>query len=173
MPSIRYRAWQTLQALTANWRPVDDHLAEAALPPALYNCYRSMSRNDRQHHLRVYRRLVADGHHQPALLQAALLHDLGKTRYRFSVLDRIWVVIVKTLLPRQFDRWGQAEPVGWRRPIVISAQHPAWSAEMVNAAGGDPLTVELIARHQDPITPDLSPNVRKLLPILQAADDAS
>lgn len=171
MASISYRVWQTAQAITANWRPVEDHIAADALPTPLYILFATMPRNDRQHHLRVYKQLIAQGHDHPALVQAALLHDVGKTRYRFNVLDRIWVVVIKTLLPRQFKKWGQGEPISWRRAVVISAQHPAWSAEMVAASGGDQLAVDLIARHQDPITPDLPPAIQALLPLLKTADD--
>ncbi len=173
MGSITYRAWQTAQALTANWRPVADHLAKDALPAPLFALFLSMSRNDRQHHLRVYRQLLAQGHTHPALLQAALLHDVGKTRLRFNVLDRIGVVVVKMLLPHKFEEWGQGEAKGWRRAIVVSAQHPLWGAEMVAALGGDPLAVQLIAHHQDPIMSNLPPTIHELLPVLKAADDAN
>lgn len=173
MHQIRYRIWQTFQAMTARWRPVEDELAASVLPTPLFALFLSMSRNDRQHHLRVYKSLIGQGHNHPALLQAALLHDVGKTRYRFNVLDRIWVAIIKTLFPQQFERWGSGEAKGWQRAIVISAQHPHWGAEMVASAGGDPLAVELIKHHQDSITADMTTELRELLPILKAADDAN
>jgi hypothetical protein len=126
----------------------------------------------RKHHLRVYFALCRAGETQPQLLKAALLHDVGKTRYPFRLFDKIVVVVVKVLLPHQFKRWGAGEALGWRRRFVVSAQHPAWGAEMVEALGSDPLMVTLIRRHQDPLD-RTDPELKTLLAALQAADDRS
>lgn len=173
MNRVTYRIWQTTQALTAGLRPVDEGIAAEQLSPELFALFKSMARTDQHHHLRVYKQLIADGHDHPAIVQAALLHDVGKTRVRFTIADRIWAVVVKTLWPKIFVRWSQGEPIGWRRAMVASAQHPAWGAEMVAAADGDPFAVELIAHHQDPITDDLSDDLKHWLPIFQAVDDAN
>lgn len=167
------RVRQTLQAISAWSRPVDDTLAASYLSPALLALYRQMSRSDRQHHLRVLRHLLADGHTEPALLVAALLHDVGKTRARFGVFDRILATVVKKIAPQYFAEWGKGEPRGWRRPFVISAQHPAWGAEMLVAAGAEPLAVALTRLHQDDLSQLHELPLKTLLGYLQAADDAS
>jgi hypothetical protein len=131
-----------------------------------------MSRSARQHHLRVMKRLVAAGHHDPALLKAALLHDVGKIRFAFGLPQKVIVVLVKWAAPQRYKTWGQSAPTGWKRPFVISAQHPQWSAEMAAAVGSNPLTLELIRRHQDKPIVGEGPS-EKLLRLLQWADDLS
>jgi hypothetical protein len=164
------RVRQTLQAVSAWSRPVDDTPAARYLEPPLFQ---TMSRSDRQHHLRVLNRLLRQGYDHPALVVAALLHDVGKTRVRFTIPDRIMAVLVKRLMPGQYAVWSQGEAKGWRKAIVASAQHPVWGADMVEAAGGDKLAVKLIRYHQATITDSMDANLRILLGQLQAADDAS
>lgn len=168
-----YRIKQTVQALAAPFCTVDDDLAAQQLTPALYRLYLTMSKNDRQHHLRVYRRLRDTGHENRSLLTAALLHDVGKTRYRFGVIERVLAVAIKTIAPQQFAKWSASEPQGWRRALVVSAMHPEWGAEMVAEVTDDRLAVELIRLHQTPVSEDLPEASRILLLALQAADDVS
>ncbi len=167
------RVRQTIQALLAWVRPVDNALAGDYLSTELYALFKRMARSDRQHHLRVLARLLDAGHDHPALLTAALLHDVGKIRVRFTIPDRIIAVLVKRFLPHRFETWSQREPRGWRKAIVVSAQHPEWGAEMVAKSGGDALTVALIRYHQTPVTDTMDETLRDLLPHLQTADDAS
>lgn len=168
------RVRQTLQALLAWSRPVDDELADSYLSPELFALFQTMSRSDRQHHLRVLRHLLGQGQVHPSLMVAALLHDVGKTRVRFSIPERMMAVAVEKLFPSLFKRWSRDEAKGWRRGFVVSAKHPEWGAEMVEAAGGDALTVKLIRYHQSKVS-DITDNesVRKWLQYLQQADNAS
>lgn len=168
------RVRQTLQVITAWIRPVDDDaLAAEYLDPALLELFQTMRRSDRQHHLRVLKYLLKRGHNHPSLLVAALLHDVGKTRTRLTIIDRILAVLVKALLPRRFERWSQSEPRGWRRAFVVSAYHPIWGAEMIIAAGGEPLAADLTRFHQTSPGEIQDDNLRDLLIKLQAADDVS
>lgn len=166
-----YRLWQGLQALGAGLQPVDDASAQEQLSPALFALYRQMRRSERQHSLRVLRDLRAAGHAHPDLLAAALLHDVGKTRVRFSLPEKVLVVLVKALAPRLYQRWGSSTSGGWQQPFAVSVQHPAWGAEMSARAGASPLTVELIRRHADPCPVEPHAPVDHLLIALQAADE--
>ncbi len=129
------------------------------------------SLNDQWHSYRVMKMLQAAGHTQPALLVAALLHDVGKTKLSLSIWQRSLIVLVSLLLPGQAAVWGQGEAVGWQRPFVVKAQHPAWSAEMAAAAGSLPQAIVLMRRHQDPIDPNDTSEEAALLRLLQWADD--
>jgi hypothetical protein len=178
-PITRGRVRQTWQALTAPLRSVDDALAQRHLSPASFALFMTMPRRDRQHHLRVLRLLLANNDlpETPAtraLYKAALLHDVGKTQARFTIFDRILVVLIKKIWPHQFAQWSQGDPHGWRRPFVVSVQHPRWGADMLRLVDDDMLACQLILHHQDTLvqTPN-DATLRHLLALLQAADDMS
>lgn len=166
------RVRQAFQLMLAWSRPVEDDLARRYLNLAEYGLYARMPRAARQHHLRVLKYLLAQGETHPSLLKAALLHDVGKIRFSFTLPEKTLVVLVKAFAPRYFERWSNGEPRRWRKPFVISAHHPAWSADMARAVGSDELTMILIRRHQDAI-PDPQTDIDHLLVRLQAADNRS
>ena len=144
----------------------------ARLGPRLAALFEQMAPGEQAHSLRVLRRVQAAGSEVPAgLLQAALLHDVGKTRAPIGLVGRAAVVLGGKFLPGLSARWGQGTPAGWRRPFVTAAQHPAWGAALCAAAGADPLAVTLIRRHQDKL--DAAPDAPEdeWLRRLQAADD--
>ncbi len=166
-----YRFRQGVRALVAWLRPVDDALARQYLTPPLYDLYRHMRRAERQHSLRVLRDLLAAGHTHPDLLTAALLHDVGKSRVRFSLPEKVLVVLVKAAAPQRFRAWSAGPAHGWRLPFAVSEQHPAWGAEMAAAAGASPLTVTLIRRHAEPLSDPPHDETERLLLALQTVDN--
>lgn len=143
------------------------------LAPAEMTLFMSMPRSDRQHHLRVLGRVLAQGHTDQALLVAALLHDVGKTRVSFTIPDRILAVLAKRLVPRKFEVWSQADdPHGWQRAFIVSAKHPQWSAAMLEQVGSCAEAIQLVRLHQDAL--EVAPaDLRPRLMALQQADDAS
>jgi len=145
------RLRQGIRALFAWTRPVDIALAASFLSPSLLTLFRQMRRSEQQHSLNVLRTLRGWGYDDPSLMTAALLHDVGKSRYPFYLWDRTIVVLVKAAAPSLAKRWGSGSPTGLRRPFAVSFQHPQWSAEMARAAGADPLSVALIEAHQQPL----------------------
>lgn len=168
-----YRLSQVWRALLAWSVVVDFDAAAAILSPALMALFRRMRRSEQLHSLRVMRTLRARGHDQPELLIAALLHDCGKSRYPYSLIERSLVVVIKAIMPRQYAGWAAGEPEGWRRPFVIAVKHPAWSAEDMAGAGASGLAVKLARGHQDKFTGESASEEDRLLAALQAADDDS
>lgn len=134
---------------------------------ALFEQY---SQSDQAHAFSVLCTLRQAGHHQPQLLAAALLHDIGKSRFRISVWDRVWPVLLKKAFPALYQKWGDAKPVGWKRPFVIIKQHPEWGAKMATEVGSHPQTVSLIRRHQDKLG-KIETEEDELLAHLQWADN--
>jgi hypothetical protein len=169
-----YRIKQGLRALFAFSRPVDDDLAAQVLSPELLNLFHAMRRSEQQHSLNVLRTLMAQGSVPDDLAVAALLHDAGKSRYPFPVWQKTLVVLVRAFTPSLFRRLRSgSETNGLQRPFVLSVHHPAWSADMVNAAGGSERAVWLIAHHADPLEQWADHPHAELLQRLRAADDAN
>lgn len=168
------RIRQGLRALVSPARPVDLQLAASVLASsALFDLFKRLRRSEQQHSLRVLRTLRGWGYDDQALLHAALLHDVGKTRAAYHLWDRVLVVLVRAAAPWLAVRLGRAEPIGLRRPFAIAYRHPRWSAEMVCAAGADALTVELIENHDRHLNHAPQTEMEHLLVALQAADDAN
>jgi putative nucleotidyltransferase with HDIG domain len=167
---LAYRASQFFRALRARPDPEIMALAERHLPLDLRELFREQGPPDMAHSLRVYRTLLSRGASHPDLLSAALLHDVGKTLHRLSLLERVLVVLGKGLVPARAARWGEGSPVGWRRPFVVAAQHPEWGAEMVRRRGGTSLLANIIRRHQLHIPGDAASEEDRLIRCLQAAD---
>lgn len=166
------RIRQTILAATAYFRSADDNLARKYLSDAEFELFMQMKRSDRQHHLRVLSYLLKREHTHPALLTAALLHDVGKSTVKFTIPDRIMAVVVKKLFPAKFREWSRSDISGWKKPLVVSAKHPKWGAEMLTAVGGDDVAVALVYHHQDPIC-SVSEDLHHLLTLLKEADDKS
>lgn len=186
---IFYRAVQFFAALKAylpGWAgggltAVDEALVAAILTtPAQRRLFVGMSPNDQRHAVAVAHTLRRAGYDQPALLQAALLHDVAKSMGQ-PIIHRVLIVLLKAFWPSALQRLstpplsppdnGGGVRVGWRRPFIIHAHHPAIGAAWAEEGGCEPLTVQLIARHQDTLSNEPVAEEEKLLAILQWADN--
>ena len=169
------RAWkrfmQGIRAIFAFALPVDQAAAADILSPELYDLFCRMRRSEQIHSLRMMTALRDAGHDQPDLLVAALLHDVGKSRYRLTLIDRVLIVLVKYGTPKVFAQWSAGDAVGWRRRFVIGAKHAAWSAEDMADAGASVLAASLARRHMDEIDTVASEEDRLLLLLMQADDE--
>jgi HD domain len=163
---IAYRVHQFWLAILPSRTPVPDASLQPYLTPELLLLFHRMLPSEQRHSLLMLQRLLVHGYTDPELLAAALLHDVGKSLSPLSILDRILIVLGKSLLPRLASHWGTGSPHGLRRPFVVAACHPAWGADLALAAGASPRLCDLIQRHQDPSTEG-----DPLLSALQAADD--
>lgn len=182
-----YRAVQFFAALKAylpGWAgggltAVDEALVAAILTtPAQRRLFARMSPNDQRHAVAVACTLRRAGYDHPALLQAALLHDVAKSMGQ-PIIHRVLIVLLKACWPSALQRLGQPSslvnnpssfPI-WRRPFIIHAHHPAIGAAWAEEVGCEPLTVQLIARHQDTLSNEPVAEEEKLLAVLQWADN--
>lgn len=169
------RVRQGVRALVAGARPVDRELAAAYLTPAQMALFEALRRSEQIHSLNVLRAVLAQEAAPHDLAVAALLHDAGKARYPFPVWEKTLVVLARAAFPRRCARWAAADPAAnrWARPFAISAQHPAWGAELAAAAGTSPRAVWLIARHADSLAAHTGHPHAPLLARLQRADDTN
>lgn len=148
MNQARHRICQFFLYLRARPAAADLALVDSTLPPELAALFRRMAPGEQIHSLKVMRWLAEQGHTRPELLQAALLHDVGKSNAPINLFERVEAVLVRWLVPGLYARWAQAEPLGWRKPFVTATQHPAWGAALAGQAGAPLLVVNLIRRHQ-------------------------
>lgn len=171
---VLYRAGQFWRLLTA--RPltaVAREEVQTQLNADEYLLFQRYSVGDQWHGYHVMCMLREAGHGDRDLLTAALLHDIGKTRVRFTAVERSMVSVMRKLMPQMVKRTEQLElqqAKWWQRPFLVSAQHPVWSAEMALTAGCTPRAALLMQRHQDTLN-DIVTEEDQLLFYLQWADD--
>ncbi len=168
-----YRTRQFWWALRANPLPAEARLEAASLlSPAQLTLFEAQNHAGQQHGYRVMRTLMEAGHDDRRLLVAALLHDVGKVRCRYTWLDRVKVVLTQRVAPRMAERWARGPQNRWTRAYVVKAHHPAWGASALAEAGGSALSVALVRRHQDKLaSADEVGEENRLLALLQWADD--
>lgn len=169
-----YRVRQFMRAAGAWLRPpgIEEEWLARWLPARAADLFLAVPRYDQQHALRVFHVLREQGHSDPDLMAAALLHDVGKTVPRSGSL-RLWhrvaVVLMRAVEPDLVRQVGHKATKGWRRPFYVQQHHAALSARLAREAGCSARTAELIGRHEDP--PALTDD--PLLAALKAADSTN
>ncbi len=156
-----YRVGQFLKGLRGP-SAADDRLALEVLPASLQPLYLGMNGYGRRHAVDVCRALRSQGWSDAALLQAALLHDVGKGSQ--PLVLRSVVVLLEQLAPAISARLGD-RPTGPWGFLYRDRMHAQVSADAVLLAGGEPEVARIIAGHYDPSPAD--PRIRAL----QAVDD--
>ncbi len=151
----------------------DDSLVNTILSTsAQRTLFNRMSPNDRRHAVAVAHTLQGVGYTDLNLMQAALLHDVGKSLGQ-PIIHRVLIVLFNAFWPAALTRLSSVTgPVmavpWWRRPFVIHAQHPAIGAQWATETDCFLQAIDLIARHQDVLADE---STEPLLAALQWADD--
>ena len=166
-----HRVRQFRYALVLRVNAEDMQAAQNLLSPSLYKLFKQMPAVEQAHALQVYRQLAAQGHTEPHLLTAALLHDVGKSRFPLRLWERVWAVLVQAFAPRLAADWQLGEPAGLKRALVVAYCHPGWGAQMAKEQGADQQVVEIIRRHQEKQAQVSMDETGRLLAALQAVDD--
>jgi putative nucleotidyltransferase with HDIG domain len=170
--SAIYRVRQFVRAVGAWVRSDSCDQVGQYLPDEAIGLFQAMPRYDRQHALRVFRLLQDEGHTDPDLLVAALLHDAGKTARRngsVRLWHRVGVVLSNVFWPGLLARLAKDQVGSWRQPLYVQLHHAAIGAELARGAGCSQRTVDLIRLHEDPAFQAEDP----LLQVLQSADSRS
>lgn len=170
-----YRLRQGGRALFAFAQPVDAALARQTLSPAQFVLFCRLSRSEQLHSLNVLRSVLAQAAHTPHdLAAAALLHDVGKSRYRLATWQKTLGVLIKKFAPALYKRWSQDDRLTfWRAPFVIKRHHAAWGADMLRAMDTPPRVVWLVQHHDKRLDKYADHPDAPLLARLKAADDAN
>ncbi|TMC60250.1 MAG: HDIG domain-containing protein [Chloroflexi bacterium] len=173
MSTYLHRIRQFSRALGASVDPRE--LLELAeyLDAAQRDLFRRMSTGDQRHSLNLFYRLRAQGETDDALLQAALLHDVGKSLVCIRTWQRVAHVLLGRVAPRRWEHFCLSPKRDWRYAFHVLAHHTELGAELARAAACNDEVIALIRNHQRPPSAPLSlpaPAQRKLR-ALQAADE--
>ncbi len=173
MNTIFHRIKQFIRATRASVAPRELAALAEYLDPAQRALFAQMVVSDQRHSLDLFYILRGQGETDDALLQAALLHDAGKSQTRIHLWQRAVFVLMGKLSRRLRERFCASPCRNWRYAFFVLAHHTDLGAEMAQRAGCSDEVVALIRNHQRSITAQLSlpmPSQRKLR-VLQAADN--
>ncbi len=143
---------------------------EAVLSDAEYGLWKRMYGPDRRHSAavgrEVERRLGAEA--TPAVMGAALLHDVGKIDADLRTWGRVVATLsAKVAGPDMAKLWIKSR--GFTRRVGLYLHHPEIGADMLEMAGSDELTVAWAEQHHRPCDEwTIDADVAQ---VLHAADD--
>jgi predicted HD phosphohydrolase len=156
-----HRVDQFFRATFAQVRPAEIDELRSILTPEQMALFQRMNRIDQRHSLDVMNTLRRAGHHDGDLMQAALLHDAGKSvaegglrpaargpLQRLTVWHRTAVVLMQKNRPGWLARLA-ADGRGWKRPFADHVHHAAISAELASQAGSTTEVVAAIRSHHE------------------------
>ena len=170
---LPYRVRQFKSALFPPSQLVRTEDIRAYLTPSQLTLFRRLQKSEQWHAFSVLQTLLESGQKNADLLNAALLHDLGKIHYPLKVWERVMIVMVRRFAPRLLQRWGQETPQGLSKPFVVACHHAEWGADLAARAGASKLTIELIRRHEELVDTNSRSRKDRLLHLLQQADNSS
>jgi hypothetical protein len=149
---LGHRARQFLGALrtTSADADVDERLSQLLDNREQVALLMRLSPFDRAHHLKVHDTLVNWGCRDPDLLQAALLHDIGKAdgRGRVRVHDRVLYVVLQWTTPRLLGRLTAPPGRRFLHGLYLARNHARLGAQLAADAGASPRCYALIAAHE-------------------------
>ena len=142
------RLKQFLAAVRARVSGDEIAILEQHLDPSQRDLFRQMSPIDQRHCLDVFNNLLRQGHSDPDLLRAALLHDVGKRG--IHLWHRVAGVLLEAFWPTLLEKLAVNRPQSWLYGFYIYWYHADVSAELAGRSGCSPSVVELIRGHHTP-----------------------
>ena len=160
--------------LTSLWPagpgPEAEGWARASLLDGERDLWRRLSGPDRRHAVGVARRVEATlgADAVRPVLAAALLHDVGKLTSGLGTFGRVLATLSGAVAGRETaEAWSTT--FGLTRRVGLYLRHPQIGADLLVAAGSDPLTATWAGEHHLP--PEQWTVDRRLADALKAADD--
>jgi hypothetical protein len=166
-----YRLQQGLSRLRALLLPPDLSPAECLLSPQALALFQRMGPGDRAHSLQVLDVLQREGVSCPDLLQAALLHDVGKAEGNLSLAYRTVIVIVRRFWPAGIERLADPRMGNWRHPFWVHLHHAELGAARCAQADCSPKVIALVRHHEAILESITDEQLCAKIALLAAADD--
>ncbi len=175
MKAAVHRLGQGLGALFAFTRSADLDTARQHLKACEFDAFRALSLSEQLHSLNVLSHVLkADAAAPPELRAAALLHDVGKSRYKLALWQKTVGVLVEALAPKLYRGFKEEEKIRfWRAPFIVRQRHAAWGGQILRACGSEPAVIWLVEHHQDDAERHRDHALHGLLARLQTADGQS
>ena len=161
--TVTYRVQQAGKLLGGTLSSAERAEVGPVLGPGLMQLFLRMGPLGQRHGYDVYRTLLAQGTRNADLLQAGLLHDVGKGR--LGVPARALWVLLGAWRPELRQSLASKPRLGHFLGLRTNLRHPEAGADAVASAGGSSELVRLIRDHKQPQPQD------PLLRALQQADD--
>jgi hypothetical protein len=165
------RVKQFWRACRATVEPREMNGLSEYLDPAQRALFARMAVSDQRHCLDLFYslrgRMGADG----PLLQAALLHDAGKSAAPIHLWHRVAYVLLGKFSQRARAKLCARGDRRWRVPFFVLAHHTDVGADLALKAGCSGEVVALIRSHQRPVNPVMPLPEQSRMLALQAADD--
>lgn len=140
----RYRVRQFTRGLNPHLAPGEVAEVRGLLRPEEFRLFLHAEPRDRRHSLDLYRLLAAEGA-SPAMLTAALLHDVGKGRV--ATWHRVAFVVLNGASPHLVSVAAAEIGAGWRRALWRLQHHAALGAQALEAVAVDARVVEIVRAH--------------------------
>lgn len=146
------RVGQFFGAVFAHSSAEDDAFATRWLPPRALRLFRRQSAYERRHSVALARRLLE---RQPpveqALIETALLHDIGKMEARLTPWDRTVFVLLSAWPSRPLRRLRQPRSRSPLYALWVLQRHPQLGAERLHGLDLSERTRWLIAHHHSSV----------------------
>jgi len=175
MKAAAQRFSQGLRALLAFATAPELDLARHHLNNCEFAAFCRLSRSEQLHSLAVLRRaLNADAAPPKELVAAALLHDVGKSRYPLALWQKTLAVLIGAFAPQLSRKLSEAETIRfWRAPFIVRQRHARWGGEILRDCNSSADVIWLVEHHQEERARFREHELYNQLASLQRADSES